>query len=62
MVHIILVGLYVHFHSLTQCYIRAKQEERCVANEKALADRKKALESRKIIFNHAKQYAREYKA
>ncbi|KAG0539023.1 hypothetical protein BDA96_03G287000 [Sorghum bicolor] len=41
---------------------RAKQEERCVANEKALADRKKALESRKIIFNHAKQYAREYKA
>jgi len=47
---------------LTQCYIRAKQEERCAADEKALADRKKALESRKIIFNHAKQYAREYEA
>ena len=43
---------------------KSKREEQWAAEkkEKALADRKKALESRKIIFARAKQYAQEYDA
>jgi len=43
---------------------KSKREEKWAADkkEKALADRKKALESRKIIFARAKQYAQEYDA
>ncbi|KAL6843215.1 hypothetical protein ACP4OV_026928 [Aristida adscensionis] len=43
---------------------KRKREEQWAADkkEKALADRKKALESRKIIFARAKQYAQEYDA
>lgn len=43
---------------------KRKREEQWAADkkEKALADRKKALESRKIIFSRAKQYAQEYDA
>ncbi|KAL5668032.1 hypothetical protein ACJX0J_020253, partial [Zea mays] len=43
---------------------KRKREEQWAADkkEKALADRKKALESRKIIFARAKQYAEEYHA
>ncbi|CAN6271158.1 unnamed protein product [Urochloa humidicola] len=43
---------------------KLKREEQWAAEkkEKALADRKKALESRKIIFARAKQYAQEYDA
>jgi hypothetical protein len=43
---------------------KLKREEQWAADkkEKALADRKKALESRKIIFARAKQYAQEYDA
>ncbi|CAL4971872.1 unnamed protein product [Urochloa decumbens] len=43
---------------------KQKREEQWAADkkEKALADRKKALESRKIIFARAKQYAQEYDA
>nr|CAB3448558.1 unnamed protein product [Digitaria exilis] len=43
---------------------KSKREEQWAAEkkEKALADRKKALESRKTIFARAKQYAQEYDA
>ncbi|PAN34215.2 hypothetical protein PAHAL_6G080800 [Panicum hallii] len=43
---------------------KRKREEQWAADkkEKALVDRKKALESRKIIFARAKQYAQEYDA
>ncbi|CAN6247497.1 unnamed protein product [Urochloa humidicola] len=43
---------------------KLKREEQWAADkkEKALADRKKSLESRKIIFARAKQYAQEYDA
>lgn len=43
---------------------KRKREEQWAAGkkEKALAHRKKALESRKIIFARAKQYAQEYDA
>ncbi|CAO2187554.1 unnamed protein product [Urochloa humidicola] len=43
---------------------KRKREEQWAADkkEKALADRKKALESRKIIFARAKEYAQEYDA
>jgi hypothetical protein len=43
---------------------KLKREEQWAADykEKALADRKKALESRKVIFARAKQYAQEYDA
>ncbi|CAL5024493.1 unnamed protein product [Urochloa decumbens] len=43
---------------------KRKREEQWAADkkEKALADRKKALESRKIVFARAKQYAQEYDA
>ena len=43
---------------------KSKREEQWAAEkkEKALADRKEALESRKIIFARAKQYAQEYDA
>ncbi|KAK8461912.1 hypothetical protein SEVIR_1G116100v4 [Setaria viridis] len=43
---------------------KRKREEQWAADkkEKALADRKKALESRKTIFARAKQYAQEYDA
>ncbi|OEL24298.1 60S ribosomal protein L7-4 [Dichanthelium oligosanthes] len=43
---------------------KRKREEQWAADkkEKSLADRKKALESRKIIFARAKQYAQEYDA
>ncbi|CAL4890466.1 unnamed protein product [Urochloa decumbens] len=43
---------------------KQKREEQWAADkkEKALANRKKALESRKIIFARAKQYAQEYDA
>ena len=43
---------------------KRKREEQWAADkkEKELADRKKALESRKIIFARAKQYAQEYDA
>ncbi|RLM79617.1 60S ribosomal protein L7-3-like [Panicum miliaceum] len=43
---------------------KRNREEQWAADkkEKALADRKKALESRKIIFARAKQYAQEYDA
>ena len=43
---------------------KRKREEQWAAEkkEKALADREKALESRKIIFARAKQYAQEYDA
>ena len=43
---------------------KSKREEQWAAEkkEKALADRKKALESRKIISARAKQYAQEYDA
>lgn len=34
--------------------------EKWAAYKKALADRKKALENRKIIFTRSKQYAQEY--
>jgi len=43
---------------------KRKREEQWAADkkEKALADRKEALDSRKIIFARAKQYAQEYDA
>ena len=43
---------------------KRKREEQWAADkkEKALADRKKALESRKAIFARAEQYAQEYDA
>jgi len=43
---------------------KRKREEQWAADkkEKALADRKKAIESRKTIFARAKQYAQEYDA
>ncbi|KAL6659105.1 hypothetical protein ACP70R_003145 [Stipagrostis hirtigluma subsp. patula] len=43
---------------------KRKREEQWAAEkkEKALADKKKALESRKIVFARAKQYAQEYDA
>ncbi|PUZ69836.1 hypothetical protein GQ55_2G149800 [Panicum hallii var. hallii] len=43
---------------------KGKCEEQWAADrkEKALADRKKALESRKIILTRAKQYVQEYDA
>lgn len=43
---------------------KRKREEQWAADkkEKALADRKEALESRKIIFARAKLYAQEYDA
>jgi hypothetical protein len=34
--------------------------EKWAAYKKALADTKKALESRKVIFTRSKQYAQEY--
>ncbi|KAG8076571.1 hypothetical protein GUJ93_ZPchr0006g45660 [Zizania palustris] len=41
-----------------------KREELWAAagKEKAVAEKKKAIESRKIIFSRAKQYAEEYEA
>ena len=43
---------------------KRKREDQWAADkkEKALADRKKALESRKAIFARAEQYAQEYDA
>jgi large subunit ribosomal protein L7e len=43
---------------------KAKREEQWASDkkEKALAEKKKAIESRKVIFTRAKQYAEEYEA
>ncbi|KAF0900446.1 hypothetical protein E2562_031867 [Oryza meyeriana var. granulata] len=34
--------------------------QRSTASERALAEKKKAIESRKLIFTRAKQYAQDY--
>ena len=43
---------------------KQKREEQWAAEkkEKALAEKKKSIESRKLIFTRAKQYAEEYDA